>query len=142
MAYAYLTIADLKVGMIDKFITERSEENIEEIIEGIELQNIALIRGKLSGRYDVDAIFAATGTDRDYLIIKILTKLTLYDFIRRNAARKVPEDYVEDWKWANKQLDMLAAGTLAPDDLPTVASTTAGQSGEFYGNNYNQDWNI
>jgi hypothetical protein len=141
MAYAYLTAADLKVGMIDKFINERSEENINEVLEGIELQNIALIRAKLSGRFDVDAIFNATGTDRDYLIIQILTKLTLYNFVRRNAARKVPEDYMEDWKWANKQLDMLAAGTLVPSDLPAVINE-ATTGGTFYGNNYNKDWNI
>lgn len=142
MAYKYLTAADLKVGMIDKFINERSEENIEEVIEGIEIQNIALIRAKLSGRFDTLAIFNAAGADRDYLIINILTKLVLYDFVRRNAARKVPEDYVKGWEWAISELNKLSSGKLVPDDLPVFIQEQTESGGTFHGNNFNTDWTL
>ena len=142
MAYTFLTPQDLKAGMIDKFLTERSDEQPEVLMALIETKKIALIKAKLSGRFDTTAIFAATAADRDYLIVDILVKLCLYDFIRRNAARKVPEDFLEDWKWANKQLDMLAAGTLAPDSLPRPETTDTSGDGRFFANIYNTDWNI
>lgn len=142
MAYNFITTADLKASMIDKFINERSQEDPYEILEAIEQRKIALVKGKLSGMYDLEAIFTATGDDRNYLIVEIITKLMLYDFIRRNAARKVPEDYVEDWKWAIKQLDMLASGDLVPEDLPLSQNLIDQEGSSFHGNNYNTDWNI
>ena len=95
MAYKFLTTADLQSQIIEQFLTERSAEPQTTILEALELQNIAIIKTKLKGRFDIDAIFEAKNADRHYLIIRILIKLVLYDFIRRNAARKVPADYVK-----------------------------------------------
>lgn len=141
MALAFLTTEDLTAGMIDKFINERTDENPTAILEAIEKKKIALIKAKLSGRFDTDMIFDAVDDQRDYLIVDILTKLCLYEFIRRNAARKVPEDYIQDWNWANKQLDMIASGKLAPDSLPIYIEEN-GEESSFFDNNYNTDWNI
>ena len=141
MAYKFLIVADLQSHIIDQFLTERNAEPQTAILEDLELQNIAIIKTKLKGRFDVDAIFNATGSERHYLIIRILVKLVLYDFIRRNAARKVPTDYVKEWEWAMATLEKIKAGKEVPDGLP-VPSDENGETVNrvIYGNNKNTDY--
>lgn len=141
MAYKFLIAADLQSHIIDQFLTERNAEPQTPILEDLELQNIAIIKTKLKGRFDVDAIFNATGSERHYLIIRILVKLVLYDFIRRNAARKVPTDYVKEWEWAMATLEKIKAGKEVPDGLPVPTD----ENGEtvnrvIYGNNKNTNY--
>jgi hypothetical protein len=138
MAFTFITQADLETVALEKILTERSEENIPAILEALELQNISLIRSKLQGRYDIDAIFAATGFARHYLIVKILSKLIVFDYVRRNAYRKVPEDYARERDWAMSQLEKLASGTMVADGLPVPA-----EGGNLIkGNITNSDWMI
>jgi hypothetical protein len=67
--------------------------------------------------------------DRHYLIIKILCKLVLYDYFRRNAGRKLPEDYRKEQEWALKELENIGSGRLAPPGLPRPV-----QPLDFHGN--------
>ena len=143
MPLQFLTTSDLNSQIFNQFLTERSDEDNDAILESIEAQNIELIRSKLKGRYDVDAIFEATGTDRHYLIIMLLIKLTLYQFIRRNAARKVPEDYVKEWEWAMKMLEAIKAGKEVPDGLPLPVDENGDQVGRIiWSNTKNDDYYI
>lgn len=139
MAYQFLIPGDLESQIIAQFLNERSNEPLESILESLELQNIAIIKTKLKGRYDTNAIFNADGAERHYLIIKILVKLVLYDFIRRNAARKVPNDYVKEWEWAMKTLESIKAGKEAPDGLPAFVNTDGTTGRIIHGNNRNPD---
>ena len=143
MAYKFLTTADLQSQIIEQFLTERSAEPQTTILEALELQNIAIIKTKLKGRFDIDAIFEAKNADRHYLIIRILIKLVLYDFIRRNAARKVPADYVKEWEWAMKLLEKIKAGKEVPDGLPLLKDTEGKVVPRvIYGNNRNKNFYI
>lgn len=114
----FLTEPDIDAHLISPFSRERDQEDRETILTHLEAQNIAIIKSKLKGRYDTNAVFAATGEQRHWLIVRILTKLVVYDYIRRNAARKVPDDYVAEWKWAMKTLDQIKSGAEKPDGLP------------------------
>jgi len=143
MAYKFLIAADLQAHIIDQFLTERSAEPQTAILETLEAQNIEIIKAKLKGRFDVVAIFNTTGADRHYLIIKILVKLVLYDFIRRNASRKVPTDYVNEWEWAMKLLEQIKAGKEVPDGLPIPLDANGDSTVPLmYGNNKNTDYYI
>lgn len=142
MAYKFLIPGDIEAHILAQFLNERTQEPQTEILETLELQNIELIKSKLQGRYDVDSIFSATGNARHYLIIKILVKLVLYDFIRRNAARKVPTDYVSEWEWAMKLLEQIKAGKETPDGLPPLLNEDGSNSRIIFGNNKNADYYI
>lgn len=143
MAYIFLTDNDLEVGILKQFITERSDENITLIIETIEKKKIALIKTKLNGRYDGEAVFSAIADDRNYYIVDLLVKLVLYDFVRRNAARKVPSDYKDDFIGAMKTLEKIKAGTEVPVGLPLITND-AGESAQrvIHGNNRNDNFYI
>lgn len=143
MAYIFLENGDLEAGIISQFLNERSAEQPTAILETLEKQNIAIIKSKLKGRYDIDAIFEADSEERHYLIVMILTKLVLYQFIRRNAGRKVPTDYVKEWEWAMMTLEKIKAGKEIPDGLPAIKDTTGDTvSGVKHGSNKNEDFYI
>ena len=137
----FLTLDDLSAQIIDQFLIERSGEDTQTILETIESQQIEVIKTKLQGRYDSDAVFNASGTERHWLIFKILSNLVVYYFIRRNAARKVPTDYREEWEWAMKQLEKINAGRITPDGLPVITDTDGNPAPPImHGNNSNRDF--
>lgn len=143
MAYIFLEDGDLESSIISQFLNERGAEQPTTILETIEKKKIATIKTKLKGRFDIDAIFSAEGDDRNYYILDLLIKLVLYDFIRRNASRKVPKDYKDDYDATMKTLEKIKAGTEVPDGLPPITN----DSNEvvkrvIHGNNRNSDFYI
>lgn len=137
---AFLTADDLRTYMFTIFIGE-SKNDFNTVDEEIELNNIEFVRSKIGNRYDCDNIFSQSGEDRNRLIVKILTILVLYDLVRRNPARKVPEDFREDWKWAIKWLDDVRDGKESPSGLPQLNLPDSGNlSNVLHGNNRNNDY--
>lgn len=147
--------------MQEKFLDPNAVGNFDSIMEPIEAMNVGFIRSKLSGRYDMDQVFPVIVPEpipeppaegdpeppeppvvpdtRNQVILKILIILCNYDFVRRNAARKVPEDYRLDWEWAIKELEKLQSG-FSYADLPPYED----DEGEpiiktIWGNNTNED---
>lgn len=135
----FLTEQDISAHLIHSLSRERDQEDRENILNHLEAQNIAIIKSKLKGRYDIEVIFNDSGEDRHWLIVRILTKLVLYDYIRRNAARKVPEDYISEWKWAMKELDQIKSGREKPADLPIITDAEGNSGVIMYGNTTNKD---
>jgi hypothetical protein len=123
MALAFLKNEDVTTHIYQKFIDE-SQSDFETRLEEVEAQNIDLIKSKFAGKYDTDAIFAKTGTDRSKLIIKYLTMLCIYDLITTNAARKVPEQIEINYERAEKWLNAVRDGKETPDlDLLPIDDT-------------------
>ena len=137
----FLEQIDLETAMFQQFFNQDNSPNKDEILSNIEQQNIALMKSKLNGKYDTDAIFSATASDRHWLIIKLLTKLVVYDFIRRNAARKVPNDIREDWEWAMAMLEKIKAGKETPERLPEYTNPD-GTGNIIYGNHKNKNFYV
>jgi hypothetical protein len=143
MAYIFLEDGDLESSIISQFLTERGAEQPTTILERIEKKKIATIRTKLKGRFDIDAIFEAEGDERNFYILDILIKLVLYDFIRRNAARKMPKDYKDDFDNAMKSLEKIKAGKEVPDGLPSITDTDGNTVARVTsGNNRNDNFYI
>lgn len=133
----FLIDNDLQAKMQQVFIDESSADyaNAKNDIEG---QMISLMKSKLGVRYDVDAIFAQTDPDRIGIIVKILTDLVAYQLVRRNAPRKVPSDFREDFEAAMRWLNHVRDGIEVPIELPQLDTFTP----LYHGNSRNTDWNI
>jgi len=138
----WLTDLDLETQAFDKFLMQDNSTNRDEILTNIEHQNIELIKAKLNNKYDTQAIFSTSGNDRHWLIVKILAILVIYDFFRRNAARKIPKDYQERYEWAMKLLEDIKAGNEVPAGLPFYTDETGNEPNLLYGNNKNKDFYI
>lgn len=119
ISFIFLTEEDITTHVQFVFIEESIEDD-EEAIERAEIENISLIRSKLSGRYNMEEAFDQTGEHRHPLLVRCLVKLVIYDVIRRNAPRKIPADVKEDYKDAIKWLDNVNAGIERPNLPPAV----------------------
>ncbi len=106
----------------ERFIDE-SSQNDDEIVDKIELTQIAIIKTYLGTRYDVNTIFDEDSPIENEVLKEILAKFVLYKLIRRNAARKVPNDYKEQFDEAMKTLKEIATGIIRLDGVPPAVDT-------------------
>lgn len=132
----YLQQQDYEAYIQNRFFAESQSDN-PLAFETIETQVVAEVADRLSGRYNTAKIFDPEKPIRSELLAKIITKIAIYELIRRNAARKVPQDYVNDWEWAQKMLDKLESGT---PKLPLPTTENGGNL--MFGNNTNTDFFI
>lgn len=122
---------------------ETPELIANRVLDKIELQNIELIKSYIGSRYDVALIFDETEPIRNQLLIRILTTLILFDVFRRNAARKVPTDYKENYDKAIETLEKIATGRIPVDGLPKPTDESGNPiSNSIWGNNSNKDFYI
>jgi DNA-binding HxlR family transcriptional regulator len=138
----YLTKDSLKVLAFERLIDE-SVADYQQSVDEIEKQRISEMKTMLSRQYDVDKIFSETTPVLHPFLSKILSKLVLYDVIRRNAYRKVPTDYKDEMLWAEKKLEDMNKGIIKFTDLPPKPiDETGGNSKILYGNLSNPDFYI
>jgi phage gp36-like protein len=107
----------------ERFIDE-SSQNEDAIIDQIEITQIAIIKTYIGSRYNVAVLFDAATPIENEVLKEILAKLVLYKLIRRNAARKVPSDYKEQYDEAMKTLKEVSIGIIKLDGLPPALDNT------------------
>ena len=139
MAYIFIEENDIEVIIQDRLFTANSANTPETTMEGIEKKKIAYITAKLSSRYDMEAVFEEEGDERNQVILDILICLCIYEFIARNAARKVPDSYEKKYDRAMAELDKLQSGKSYAG-LPPVKDEDGDPNPPIiYGNNTNKD---
>ena len=140
----YINKADLityiQELLLNSSITGEDRQPDETILDKVEKETIDLVKGYLSGRYQVNKIFDETPVLRNGILVQIICKIVIYHVVRRNAARKVPEDFDTFYSSAIALLERVQTGAPALDNLPVVT----GESGAslVYGNNTNPDFFI
>ena len=139
----YLTKDDLITSTFERFIDESSDDH-DDILEKVETQNIELIKSYIGTRYNVLEIFSVAAPIRNTILVRILIKLVMFDIIRRNAARKVPTDYKEEYDKAIELLEKIATGRIKLDGLPGPVDENGNpvQSNSLWGNNTNKNFYI
>lgn len=153
----YLNQEDLTPDSYQRFITESiGDADGSDVVDKNEARAIALVKTYINDLYDTKSIFGYTipaqyeedkpvivPPIRNELLVDIISKITLYKIIRRNAARKVPEDYKDDFNWAIGQLERINSGRIALSDLPpSVDEDGNTQSESIWGNLSNPDFFI
>ena len=132
----FLTAADIRVNIRNEFYNFLRDDNPasdDEIEANAESSAIAKMKSKLSGRFDVAAIFTATGPDRHPLILEYLVDIYLYRLHCRINPRKVPEHIKEKYNEALDWLDGVMDGSENPDlpaiELPDVSTNSVRHGG-------------
>lgn len=118
-------------------------DNISDttILDEIEARTIDLVISYIGGRYNTSMIFADTPI-RNGVIVEIISQIVIYRIVRRNAARKVPEDFVDIYKDALKQLEKIQSGSQFLENLPTITAADGTTASLVYGSNRNSDFFI
>lgn len=138
----YLVKDNLITHAFERLIHESSKD-FDDTLDNIEAENIGIIKSYLGAIYDVDTIFDKDEPIINPLLVRILSKMVLYDVIRRNAARKVPSDYVEEYEKAMETLEKIAFGKLEIKELPPAIDEDGKIiSHTLFGNNRNKNFYI
>lgn len=109
---------DYKVVIGDvalKVISQSTPENIENA----EMEAIEEMSGYLRPVYDTEAIFSATGNERNRLIVMYTADIVLYHLNASQPQKMGSEIRKERYERAIKWLEGVQAGKIIPD-LPTV----------------------
>lgn len=133
----YLIKEDL-VEVIQERMLDDSLQLDDAILDGQEEKAIAFAESYISGRYKTKEIFAPP-VKRHPLLIFVLSRMVVYWVVRRNATRKVPEDYEAIFKEAKKVLENIQGGSQKLIGLPEVSEN--GNSAKLmYGNTTNDNF--
>lgn len=139
----YLEKEDLITDAFERFIDESSKDDVT-VLDKAEERAIAFVKTMIGSRYNVALIFAEDEPIINEMLVQILTRIVLYRIVKRNAARKVPTDYKEDYDEALKWLNDIATGKTTLDGLPLPVDEdgNATNSNSLWGNNSNPSFYI
>jgi phage gp36-like protein len=137
----YIEREDLIEIIQERLLDENNAGFPDEILNGIEIKAIAFVISYISGRYDTDRIFGNPPM-RHPLLVQAIAMIVVYRTVRRNAARKVPEDYLQVYNDAIKILSNIQNGSQLLNGLPEVVGDTGTTGSLMYGNTTNKDFFI
>lgn len=136
-------ISVIQQRLLDESTALSTVSTIEDntIVADIEDKAIDLAISYISGKYDYTKIFADTPI-RNGVLVQIIACIVTYRCVRRNAARKVPEDYMSLYTDSIKQLEKIQSGVMVLVDCPLIAKTdaTGAAISPVYGNNTNDNY--
>jgi len=108
----------------DDVINENILDDITEVdddkIDKCEARAIRFMKGYLNNRYDVDAIFAKQGSERNEEILGYAKDITLYYLHRLVNWRKVPSDRAKAYNEAFQWLMGVNKLEINPPNLPVA----------------------
>ncbi len=141
----YLENEDLYSVIQERLIGESlalpSGVNLDDnsILDDIESKAIDFVKSYISGLYNVTEIFETP--IRNGVLVQIIASIVVYRSVRRNAARKVPEDLITIYNDAKKDLDRIQSGAMKLINCPVLTNEDGTSTSPMYGNNTN-DYNF
>ena len=147
----YITREDLIEVIQGRLLDESVSELPEELLNGIESKAIDFAISYISGRYDTEKIFGLPSPGgegregevmRSGLLVQAIAMITVYRAVRRNAARKVPDDFTDVYTEAIKILSNIQTGAQSLPGMPEITGDAGTTGSLMYGNTTNKDFFI
>lgn len=146
----YVNKEDLESEIQERLLNESvalgidKELNDNDIVNDIENKAIALVISYIAGKYDYETIFSKTQPIRNEVLVQIISRIVVYRCVRRNAARKVPDDYITLYNDSITMLGKIQSGAIGLVNCPLIIKTN--QDGQpispISGNNRKSDYYI
>lgn len=105
---------------IHREILESLTREDESIIEICEDRAIAEMKGYLSARYDVDAIFSAEGDDRNQLVLMMAIDITVYHLFSIHNPQKISQVRTDRYERAVEWLRQVSKRQVGIDGAPML----------------------
>ncbi|MDR0872996.1 MAG: DUF1320 domain-containing protein [Prevotellaceae bacterium] len=137
----YITREDLIEVIQGRLLDESVSELPDELLNGLESKAIEFAISYISGRYDTTVIFGEPPM-RNNLLVQAIAMIVVYRAVRRNAARKVADDFPDMYSEAIKILSNIQTGAQSLVGLPEVTGDTGTTGSLMYGNTTNKDFFI
>ena len=129
----YIKQEDIKAN-IQETMLQASIEKDSGILDILEAQTIDEVKSYIGARYDTSKIFGNPPIING-MLVRIIVSLVTYRAIRRNAARKVPDDYTEMRDWAYGVLENIRDGIMPLPDAPQPVDPETGEKLSLFGSN-------
>ena len=129
----YIKQEDIKAN-IQETMLQASIETDSGILDTLEAQTIDEVKSYIGARYDTSKIFGNPPIING-MLVRIIVSLVTYRAIRRNAARKVPDDYTEMRDWAYGVLENIRDGIMPLPDIPQAVDPETGEKLSLFGSN-------
>lgn len=140
----YIEETDLASVIQERFLDE-STANIagdQTILNDIENKAIAYAVSFISTRYNTELIFSETEPLRSPILQQIIAQIIVYRAVKRNAARKVPEDYVTMFNEATRMLERIQSGAMKLVGMPVLTDESGNNTPLMWGNTTNTNYFI
>ncbi len=111
---AFLNQTDYK-SLVQDHILAQVLANDYDILDEAEMMALSEMESYLSGRFNVQTIFAATGTERHRAILMYAMDMTLYHLHSRVSPRNISQLRVDRYNRAIEWLEKVVTGELSPD---------------------------
>lgn len=105
---------------IHREILDSLTRNDDAIIEICEDRAIKDMRGYLSARYDVDAIFSAEGVDRNQLVLMMAVDIAVYHLFSIHNPQKMSQIRKDRYERAMEWLKQVAGFKIVIDGAPKL----------------------
>lgn len=107
--------ASIHIEILDALV--RQDDTLIEVCED---QAIAEMRGYLSGRYDCDKIFSATGDQRNQLVLMYAKDITLYHVFCIHNPQKISKIRIDRYERAIEWLKGVSKYQISVEGLPLL----------------------
>lgn len=104
----------MKTVIYEHVMDDISAEDDATVLQCIEAA-VGEMRSYLSSRYDVAAIFAATGDNRDPLILEDTKVIAVWNLIRLSNSELIYDQWRERYDRVVKFMEQVAEGSITPD---------------------------
>ena len=133
---------DLTTVVQNRLLLESVEKD-EELLDSIEDMAVSEAAAYIGGRYDAGKIFAEPPI-RTGILVRVIACMVVARAIRRNAARKVPDNIQELEDWAMSILIKIRDDIMPlPPDIPPVTDEEGNpETPLIYGHTRNDSWFI
>lgn len=144
----YVTKEDL-IEVIQERLLEASITSVPDVdletnttLNNIEQKAIDFAISYISGTYDTVKIFDEAVPIRNGVLVQAIASIVVYRSVRRNAARKVPEDLIQLYSDAKKDLEKIQSGAMNLINCPKLTKEDGTSASPVYGNSTNDNYFI
>lgn len=116
--------ASIHREILDALLRHDSDVSDSAIVEICEDRAVAEMRCYLDKYYDCDAIFSATGSDRNALILMMAIDISVYHIFCQHNPYKMSEIRKERYNRAVEWLKAVAAAKITIDGAPRLPEET------------------
>lgn len=113
----FINLQDYDASIHREILDSLTRED-ESIVEICEDRAIEEMRSYMSGRYDCDAVFGATGTDRSQLVLMMAIDIAIYHIFSIHNPQKLSQIRRDRYERAVEWLKQISHGDISVDGLP------------------------
>lgn len=118
---SYITVQEMKTAIYEHVMDDISEQDDATVLQCIDAA-VSEIKSYLASRYDVQAIFSASGTQRDPLVLENTKVIAVWNLIRLSNSELIYQQWRERYDRVIDYLKQVNAGQITPD-LPIITDS-------------------